>query len=52
MTRSVYTIGYQGRSIEEISAVVDQLDAILVDIRFSPRSRRPELNLQALRRRC
>lgn len=40
-TTKVYTLGYSGRKPEEIKKIVNDLDAILVDIRFSPRSRVP-----------
>lgn len=42
MTRQVYTIGYSGRKPEEIKRIVRDMDAVLFDIRFSPRSRIPQ----------
>lgn len=39
MTHQVYTIGYTGRKPADIEKVVKDLDAILLDIRFSPYSR-------------
>ena len=50
MTRQVYTLGYSGRQLDEIRAMVEEKEAILFDIRFSPRSRNPtwsEGNLRA-----
>lgn len=42
MTRQVYTIGYTGRKPEEVKRIVRDMDAVLFDIRFSPRSRIPQ----------
>ncbi len=36
---TIYTLGYSGWSIEDVEAVLDRLDAILVDVRMVPRSR-------------
>lgn len=44
MTRKIYTIGYTGKKIEEIKKIVDDLGAVLVDVRFSARSRAPMWN--------
>jgi uncharacterized protein (DUF488 family) len=41
MMHQLYTFGYSGRLPHELRALVDHLDAIVVDIRFSPRSRNP-----------
>ena len=41
MTKSVYTLGYSGRKMPEIEALVNRLGAVIFDIRFSPRSRAP-----------
>ena len=41
MTQHVYTIGYSGRKMHEIKAIADRLEAVIFDIRFSPRSRVP-----------
>lgn len=38
----LYTFGYSGRRPEELLALAEQLDAIITDIRFSPRSRVPQ----------
>lgn len=46
---TIYTIGYAGWKPEELKAQVDELGAMLIDIRYSPRSRRPEWNREALR---
>lgn len=48
--KTVYTIGYSGRSLSEIKSIVENLDAIIFDIRFSPRSRNPEFNMRNLER--
>lgn len=42
MTKQVFTIGYGGKTPAQIKAIVDDLDAVLFDIRFSPRSRQPQ----------
>ncbi len=42
MNSSVYTIGYAGRSQDEIVEILNNLDAVLLDIRFSPYSRTQE----------
>lgn len=44
MTDRVYTIGYSGRKPEEIKQLLKDHDAVLFDIRFSPRSRVPYWN--------
>jgi uncharacterized protein (DUF488 family) len=41
MMHQLYTFGYSGRLPHELRALVEQLDAVVVDIRFSPRSRNP-----------
>ena len=48
MTKEIYTIGYVGRTPEEIKAIVDDLGACLVDIRYSPRSRQPQWSRKQL----
>lgn len=35
----IYTLGYSGWAIEDVEAVLDRLDAILVDVRMVPRTR-------------
>lgn len=40
----VYTLGYGWRTREEVDALLKAHEAVLADIRFSPRSRRPEWN--------
>lgn len=37
-----YTTGYAGRSVAELPALLDALDAVLADIRFAPHSRHLE----------
>ncbi len=39
--QALYTFGYTGRSPDELRALAAQLDALVADIRFSPRSRVP-----------
>ena len=36
---TIYTLGYSGWGIEDVEAVLDRLDAVLVDVRMVPRSR-------------
>ena len=36
---TIYTLGYSGWKIEDVEAVMERLDAILVDVRMVPRSR-------------
>lgn len=48
MTNQVYTIGYSGAKPQQIKALIDDLGAILIDIRLSPRSRVPYWNQAAL----
>ena len=38
MTRLIYTTGYAGRDIFDLKPLVHALDALLVDIRFTPES--------------
>lgn len=44
MSNQVYTLGYSGRKPEEIKQLLKDHDAVLFDIRFSPRSRVPHWN--------
>ena len=44
----IYTIGYVGRKPEELKKLAEELDAIVLDIRFSPLSRIPHWNGEAL----
>ena len=46
----VYGIGYSGRTVDDITRILDDLDATLVDIRFAPYSRNPEFRKEALER--
>ena len=48
MTLKVYTIGYSGRKPGQILDLAEELDAIVFDIRFSPRSRIPHWNGSSL----
>ena len=38
----IYTTGYTGKDFEDLKPLIEHLNAVLVDIRFSPQSRRPE----------
>jgi len=42
--KTAITFGYTGKKIEELKAIVDQLDAVIIDCRFSPRSRNATWN--------
>ena len=47
---TIYTLGYSGWKIEDVEAVLDRLDAILVDVRMVPRTRwQPQWNAAVLR---
>lgn len=50
MATQVYTLGYSGRTPQELAEIVDRLDAILFDIRYTPQSRVPHWNRGALLR--
>jgi len=50
VTHIVYTLGYSGRKMDEIEALVAEREAILFDVRFSPRSRDPVWSGSSLRR--
>lgn len=47
--RTVYTVGYSGQRPERLQALIEKLGALLVDVRFSPRSRNPRWGQPALR---
>ena len=45
----IYTIGYQGRSVEEVQKLVEHYNiALLVDVRSKPYGRRFDFNRKAL----
>jgi activating signal cointegrator 1 len=46
---TIYTAGYAGWAPAQLKATVDELGATLLDIRYSPVSRRPEWTREALR---
>jgi uncharacterized protein (DUF488 family) len=48
MTRQVHGIGYNGRTLDDLRRIVEDLDAYLVDIRFAPYSRNPAFRKAAL----
>lgn len=45
---AIYTIGYSGWKPEQLAAKVEELGALLVDVRFSPRSRVPQWTKKSL----
>jgi len=47
---TIYTIGYTGRTPEQILGILNEHDAILLDIRYNPRSRVPHWNKGPLSR--
>ena len=49
LMNTVYTLGYSGWTPQAIKTTVDGLGALLVDIRYSARSRRPEWQKEAIR---
>jgi uncharacterized protein (DUF488 family) len=49
--RLIYTIGYQRLAVEQLDAVLDELQADLIDVRSVPYSRRPEFRKAALQAR-
>ena len=48
MTFPIYAFGYTGRKLDTLVEGVRRADAILLDIRFSPRSRAPMWNRRNL----
>jgi len=46
----LYTFGYSGRSPHHLRALAEALDAVVVDIRFRPRSRIPDWNAGRLQK--
>ena len=48
MTRTIYGLGYSGRKLDDLVRLADELDALVVDVRFSPRSRNPEWSKKSL----
>ena len=46
----IYTLGYSGLSADYVLRLAEELQATVVDIRLSPRSRRPEFNQGRLAR--
>jgi uncharacterized protein (DUF488 family) len=47
---TIYTIGYTGRTPEQILGILNEHDATLLDIRYNPRSRVPHWNKGPLSR--
>ena len=49
---NIYTLGYSGWKIEDVEAVLERLNAILVDVRMVPRTRwQPQWNTAVLHAR-
>ena len=48
MTQIVYATGYGGRQLSDIRHMVDELGAVLVDIRYAPYSGHPDFRKAAL----
>ncbi len=46
---TIYTYGYTGATPADLKAYIDELDAYLIDVRYSPRSRVPQWRQEALR---
>lgn len=44
----IYTLGYWGRTVEEVRGIAEDRDGILIDVRLSPLSRLPQWNLYSL----
>ncbi|MBN1485299.1 MAG: DUF488 domain-containing protein [Chloroflexia bacterium] len=44
MTKKVYTFGYSGKKPEQLERIASELDAVVFDVRYSPRSRNPLWN--------
>jgi uncharacterized protein (DUF488 family) len=49
LSSTLYTLGYTGIEPQEILDAAKRVDAIIADIRISPRSRHPQWNGHALR---
>lgn len=49
MTATIYTLGYSGRKAKDIKHIAEELDAVVFDIRYSPRSRNPDFSGKRLR---
>ena len=48
MAVKFYTIGYSGRTIEDLQRILAKEDGAILDIRISPRSRKPGFNEKRL----
>jgi len=48
---TIYTLGYSGWSADDVASLLDRLDAVLVDVRMSPRSRNPAFSGRRLAER-
>src|SRR5690606_10505956 len=47
----LFTIGYSGSTSDDLARFVEHLDAVLVDIRYSPASRNPDFSRKRLSER-
>lgn len=45
----IYTIGYSGRTLDDMRRILNEADGALLDIRMSPRSRKPGFSEKRLR---
>lgn len=52
MSATIYTIGYQGRTLEELLASAREHKAMLIDVRIRPASRNPDFSRARLSARC
>lgn len=50
MTKIVYTMGYSGRKMGEVEELVEEHEAVLLDIRYSPFSRNPTWSRKSFER--
>ena len=48
MTKAVFGTGYSGRTMDDLKRILGELDAYLVDIRYTPYSRNPVFRKAAL----
>jgi uncharacterized protein (DUF488 family) len=47
----IYTVGYQGWSLEDLEEMIVQMSAKLIDVRFHPGSRNPDYSRKRLSER-
>lgn len=51
MTKQVYTTGYGDKKVGAIASLAKRYDAIVLDIRYSPRSRNPDWSKKRMKER-